>query len=78
MMNIIGSLLIREFVGMKPLIKEIRLSKGLMQKFVAEQIGISQQQLSDWEKSKAYPRIDRAYKLAKVLGVGVEELYKEE
>lgn len=62
---------------MKPLIKDIRLSRGLMQSYVAKQIDISQQQLSNWEKGTAYPRIDKAFKLAKVLGVKVNDLYEE-
>lgn len=62
---------------MKPRIKEIRISKGLMQKFVAERVGMKQQQLSDWEKGIAYPRIDKAIRLAEVLGVTIGELYEE-
>lgn len=77
-MNIKSSLDIREFEGMKSRIKEIRQSKGIKQIFVAEKIEVSQQQLSDWENGKSYPRIDRAYKLANVLGVNVNELYEEE
>lgn len=77
-MNINNSLELREFEGMEPMIADIRKSKGLLQKFVAEQTGISQQQLSDYENKRAYPRIDKAYKLAKVLGVPVGELYREE
>jgi putative transcriptional regulator len=76
-MNINNSLLLREFMKMLvSQIGEIRRSKGLLQKFVAEQVGIKQQQLSDWENDK-FPRYDKAYKLAKVLGVGIEDLYKE-
>jgi len=77
-MNIIGSLEIREFIGMKPMIADLRKSKGLMQMYVADKIGVKQQQLSNWENGKAYPRHDYAIKLAKVLGVEVGELYKEE
>lgn len=62
---------------MKPRIKEIRMSKGLMQKFVAEKVGMKQQQLSDWEKGIAFPRIDKAYKLSVVLGVNLGDLYEE-
>ena len=61
---------------MKPLIKEIRLSKGLMQKFCAEQANISQQLWSAYEKGDKYPRIDKAYTIAKVLSVGIEKLYE--
>jgi putative transcriptional regulator len=63
---------------MKPKIKEIRKSKGLVQKYVAEKVGILPTQLSDWEAGRAYPRIDKAQKLAEVLGVGIEELYEVE
>lgn len=63
---------------MKPKIKEIRLSKGLMQNFCAKQAGFSQQQWSDFERGDKFPRIDKAYKIAKVLGVKVDELYEEE
>jgi putative transcriptional regulator len=77
MVNIYNSLLMREYLGMKPRIKAIRESKGLKQIFVADKVGVSQQQLSDWERGKAYPRIDRAYKLSEVLNVRIEELYEE-
>ena len=61
---------------MKARIGEIRKSKGLMQKFVANQVGISQQQLSDFEKNRAFPRIDKAYRIAKVLDCTVNDLYE--
>ncbi len=63
---------------LKPRIQEIRKSKGLQQGYVAKQIGVSQQLLSDWEKGRAYPRIDRAYPLANELGVGIQDLYEVE
>jgi putative transcriptional regulator len=78
MMNIKGSLKIRELDKMKPCIKDIRKSKGITQTFIAKKLKISQQQLSEWEKGNAFPRIDRAYKLAELLGVDVNELYEEE
>lgn len=63
---------------MKCLISEIRNSKGMKQSFLAEQVGISQQLLSEYERGKTYPRMNRAYKIAKVLGVEISDLYKEE
>ncbi len=65
-----------EFEIMKPLIGDIRREKGLMQTFVAKQMGMTQQQLSDWENGRAFPRIDKAYKLADILGVKVDDLYE--
>jgi|UPI00017E5EEA putative transcriptional regulator len=60
---------------LEPRIREIRENKGLKQKFVAQKTGISQQQLSDYETGKAYPRIDKAYKIAAVLDCKVDDLY---
>ena len=77
-MNINVSLAKREFVGMKPLIKDIRQSKGLKQNYCAEKVGVSQQLWSQFEQGKKYPRINTAYEMAKVLGVEINELYEEE
>lgn len=63
---------------MKPRLGEIRKSKGLEQKYVANKIGIGFQRLSDWERGKGMPRYDKAYSLAKIYGVTMEELYEEE
>ena len=75
-MNIHISLLVREFGGMIPNIKAIRTSKGLMQKYCAEKAGISQQLWSAYESGNRFPRIDTAIKIAKVLGVNVNDLYE--
>jgi putative transcriptional regulator len=55
---------------------DIRRSKGLMQMFVAEQLGISKQLLSDYENERAFPRIDKAYNIADFYGVDINELYE--
>ncbi|WP_400245624.1 helix-turn-helix transcriptional regulator [Niallia sp. JL1B1071] len=60
---------------MKSQIGEIRKAKGLMQKYVAQQVGISHQQLSDFENNRTYPRIDKAYKIAKILNCTVNDFY---
>jgi len=60
---------------LEPRIREIRESKGLKQKFVAQKAEISQQQLSDYETGKTYPRIDKAYKIAAVLECRIDDLY---
>ena len=61
---------------MEPRIAEIRNSKGLKQIHVAKLVGISQQQLSDYEHKRAYPRVDKAFRLAKVLECKVDELWE--
>ena len=63
---------------MKPVIRDIRLSKGLKQNFCAEKVGVSQQLWSQFEQGKKYPRINTAYEIAKVLGVDISELYEGE
>ncbi|WP_246055173.1 helix-turn-helix transcriptional regulator [Pseudalkalibacillus caeni] len=63
---------------MKPRIKELMDAKGLKQKWVAEQMGVSQQLISDWSNGRVYPRIDKAYKLCTIIGCRIEELYEED
>lgn len=63
---------------MKCKIADIRNSKGMKQKFLAEKIGISQQLLSEYERGKSYPRMDRLDKIAKILSVKWINLYEEE
>jgi putative transcriptional regulator len=75
-MNINISLHIKGFNGMKPLIKERRGKKGLLQKYCAEKAGISQQLWSAYEKGTKFPRVDRAFIIAKVLECKVDDLYE--
>lgn len=75
MVNISNKLITKGLEQMRCRIKEIRQSKGMKQNFLAEQVGISQQLLSMYEKDKAYPRIDRAVEIAKVLGMDVKEVW---
>jgi putative transcriptional regulator len=75
--NINNSLDIREFVGMKPQIKKLIVAKGMKQKDVAKEIGVSSQQLSNWINGVSYPRFEAAYRLAKVLGCKLDDLYSE-
>jgi putative transcriptional regulator len=61
---------------MKPLFREIRLIKGFNQLEVSERMGIAQQLYSQYERGVALPRIDRAYKIAEILGCRVCDLYE--
>jgi putative transcriptional regulator len=63
---------------MKSKIGEIRKEKGLMQKYVAEKTKISQQLLSDYETGKAYPRIDKAFRIADFFNCKVDDLYERD
>ena len=57
-------------------LKEIRLKKGVTQVELAKHVGISQQTISHYETGRAKPSLDVAVKLAKALGVSVEEIYQ--
>ena len=63
---------------MKSQIKQIIVNKGLKQKDVAELIGVTSQQLSNWINGSSYPRLEKAFELAKLLDVKVDDLYIEE
>lgn len=60
---------------MENLLKEYRDEKGLKQKEVAEQVGVSQQAFSLFEKGKAIPSLGTALKLAKYFEVSVEDIF---
>ena len=63
---------------MKPVIRDIRLSKGLKQNYCAEKVGVSQQLWSQFEKGDKYPRVNTAFKMAEILGVSIYDLYISE
>ncbi|KRD90818.1 DNA-binding protein [Bacillus sp. Root147] len=62
---------------MKSKIGEIIDERGYKKKYVAEKMDITQSQLSNWISGRAYPPMDKAFKLAKVLNVKVDDLYEE-
>lgn len=51
--------------------------RGFKRTFIASQCGVSREQVSKWVNGKAYPRLDKAFKLAKILNVKVDDLYEE-
>ena len=54
---------------------KLRDQKQLSQHKLAEQSGVSQQMISAIEKGIREPRADILYKLARALGVTMDELY---
>ncbi len=57
-------------------LKEHRLKASLRQIDVATAMGfISSDRISNWEKGRAYPSVENLFKLARIYGVLVEELY---
>lgn len=59
-------------------IKTAREKKGLTQRQVAEQIGISQPVYCDWENGDGVPSWARMKKIARVLEVSLDELARED
>lgn len=55
-------------------IKELRLKKGISQRQLAKEIGISEQSISKYEHNKRNPKIDKLQKLANYFGVSVSYL----
>lgn len=54
--------------------KELRLEKGLSLRALEQATGISNQNLSRWERNEVIPSIDACVTLAKFYGVSIEEL----
>lgn len=57
-------------------IGDLIISKGMKKKHVAKEVGITPNQLSNWLAMKSYPPLDKAYILADLLGVKVDDLYE--
>ncbi|WP_407270585.1 helix-turn-helix domain-containing protein [Radiobacillus sp. PE A8.2] len=57
-------------------IGNIRRSKGLQQNYVAKQIKVSKQSLSDWERGEVYPKANHLFDLADFFEVKVDDLYE--
>ena len=51
------------------IVKELRKKKGIQQKELAIEIGVTQPTISDWEKNKKDPSGERLKKLAEYFGV---------
>jgi putative transcriptional regulator len=46
--------------------------------FVMNYMGVSRNTLSNWRTGKAFPTIEKAFKLSRLLGVTVEDLFEYE
>lgn len=53
---------------------EFRKKSGYPQKFVAAELGVSQQAVAKWESGKGLPRADKLVELAKLYGCTVDVL----
>ena len=54
--------------------QELRLKKGLSQSQLARAAGVPVSTLKNWEQGRREPLLSAAYRLAKALGVSLDEL----
>jgi len=59
-------------------LKKHRMRKMLSQTELARVLGVSNKQVSFWENGQSTPNLKNALAIAKVLGVTVEDLTREE
>ena len=60
---------------MKNRIEEIRKQKGIRQEEFAKSMGVSRQTISSLETGRYNPSIFLAYKVAKLFGMTIEEVF---
>jgi len=61
---------------MKNNINEWVAEKGYQKKWIAKQMGISQNVLSRWINGHSIPSLENAFKLAEILECKVDELFE--
>ena len=61
-------------ITMGKIIATLRKEKGMTQKELADQLGITDKAVSKWERDASFPDTATIPKLAEILGVSVEEL----
>ncbi|MBO0452464.1 helix-turn-helix domain-containing protein [Candidatus Enterococcus murrayae] len=57
-------------------LKERRNELNLTQDYVAEELGITRQTMSNWENGRSYPDIERIIRLSEIYGLSLDELLK--
>lgn len=60
---------------MRNKLRHIRINKNLTQKELSEKIGVTQQQISLYEKGDIFPSMRVALKIAKELEVTLDEIF---
>ena len=59
-------------------IGELIDAAGYKKKFIAKELEISPTQLSNWISSRSFPTMEKAFKLAQLLNVKVDDLYEHD
>ncbi|MEK3909621.1 helix-turn-helix domain-containing protein [Oceanobacillus sp. FSL W7-1309] len=61
---------------MRLLIEELIKERGLQKKYVAKQLGVTQDTLTNWMKNRNMIKLDQAVKLSEILNCKVDDLYE--
>lgn len=61
---------------MKLIIDQIIKGKGLKKEYIAKQLGINKDTMTNWCKNRSMPKLDKAVELADLLEVDVNDLYE--
>lgn len=61
---------------MRCLIGELIIHKGFKKKYIAKEIGVTETTFSGWINNHYYPPVDKAFKIADLLGCKVDDLYE--
>ena len=65
-------------IAMETRIRELREKNGLTQEILAEKVGVTRQTILFLEKGKYNPSLRLAYKIARVFGVKIEDVFSFE
>lgn len=52
--------------------------RGYRKKYIAKQLDVTPNQISNWISGRSYPTIEKAFKLADLLDVKVDDLYERD
>ena len=63
---------------MKSRIKELRAERGWSQAVLAEELGVSRQTMNAIEKEKYDPSLPLAFKISRLFGLSIEEIFEED
>ena len=56
-------------------IRQLREEKGMSQRDLATEVGVSQPTVCDWENSKIVPELPKAVRLADLFNVSLDVIY---
>lgn len=59
-------------------IQKLRKEGGLSQEELSDQLGVSRQAISKWERDSGYPETEKIIRMSRIFNVTLDYLFKEE